>query len=731
MLRDLTTYRLAKSVFILTLIFIVFTPVIIRSQLSKDDLGKAISIEKLQHPYLYFTNEEKPLLLERIKTEEQYKNIWNALLAEGHRFVKMPFEKKALIEPEHPRYETDGDEVSYASEIMRGATTLSFLYQMTGNVEYAKRGIEFAIAIVDLPEWVNGAHRFDIIYPRVWPWNVPDDQVCFSFDITSAAKARTLAIVYDWLYPALTLQERDKIRNGLLEKAITRVRGNYEFFWWSQSYRCNWAAVCYSGLGVAAMTLLKESPQLLDVVAECYNRLNLVFDQIGDEGGWQEGRGYYGFMLEHSVYFMDPLKRLSNGKYNLFNHRKIYSHPFDFPLYSLTAAFEDSDGGPVGSSTLVNKFVTETGNNTAAWYRNNILRSRSGNSRDGNIFDIIWPQSKVTPIEPEQKSMLFKNIDWTMMRSNFLDPASVTIAAKAGFNNDPHHGHLDCGQFILTYQNVPFISEPGRMRYDEFYFNEDRYEYPYASSLGHNVVFVNGEEQIIAKKKNQPWKEGIGGKVLDFQTNAKRDYVLMDPTRAYPNSELKKWRRSIILEKPNITVVLDEVGANPGSEIKTRFFPGVGVPTNIEMDQRALTRVLANPNSNLAARIAGGGGEYKLMSNYVLLTDNRKHSMVLIPLVLDGNFKLVEDKIPTMPVTADARLTWFQFIETVTKAKSNLSFIATIILPVGDQKEAETIVKTAKINQISPNQIEVSIDIASGNYKWLYEKSKDGYVLKD
>ena len=38
---------------------------------------------------------------------------------------------------------------------------------------------------------------------------------------------------------------------------------------------------------------------------------------------------------------------------------------------------------------------------------------------------------------------------------------------------------------------------------------------------------------------------------------------LLDPTDAYPKKELKKWRRHIILEKPAITVVLDEV---PGSD---------------------------------------------------------------------------------------------------------------------------------------------------------------------
>jgi len=101
----------------------------------------------------------------------------------------------------------------------------------------------------------------------------------------AADRASTIATVYDWVYPVLTKWERDKLRNGLLEKAITRVRGNYDFFWLSSAYRCNWSAICYSGLGISALSLLKVNPQLVDVISEAYNRIGLTFDQIGGDGG--------------------------------------------------------------------------------------------------------------------------------------------------------------------------------------------------------------------------------------------------------------------------------------------------------------------------------------------------------------------------------------------------------------------------------------------------------------
>jgi hypothetical protein len=45
----------------------------------------------------------------------------------------------------------------------------------------------------------------------------------------------------------------------------------------------------------------------------------------------------------------------------------------------------------------------------------------------------------------------------------------------------------------------------------------------------------------------------------------------------------------------------------------------------------------------------------------------------------------------------------------VTKAISNTLVIVTIMLPVEGQKEAESIVKSARVVQASPTQIEITV----------------------
>src|SRR6185369_4801070 len=168
--------------------------------------------------------------------------------------------------------------------------------------------------------WVQSAHYFEIIYSRVWPYGAKDDRVVFTYDITASATSQRMSYIYDWLYPALTKAQRDRIRSALLEKAITRVRGNYDYFWWATAYKCNWSGICHTGLGLAALTLLHEDPQLIDVVARSHEGVSAMLDHIGEDGGWQEGRGYWAFGLGESVRFIEALKRVTGGQLNLFQH---------------------------------------------------------------------------------------------------------------------------------------------------------------------------------------------------------------------------------------------------------------------------------------------------------------------------------------------------------------------------------------------------------------------------
>ena len=269
-------------------VFILFSFVAaVNAQITSEHIARSLK-KNLQHPYLYFTEQEKPAILERIENDPECRAIMDRLLAECNRLLYTPVEIPLPRQLRDSRFDTSGKFLGLYGSYRTAAHNLAFLYQMTGEEKYARKSFEFAEALCDMDTWVIRACQFPKAYKRVSPWKARQDKVVFTFAIVASSTAGQMAAVYDWLYPALDKVQRDRIRGALLEKAIIQVRGNYDYHWWSTAYRCNWCTWCNNGLGLAALALLTEDPQLTDVVAESYNRISNTLNEIGMDGGWRE-----------------------------------------------------------------------------------------------------------------------------------------------------------------------------------------------------------------------------------------------------------------------------------------------------------------------------------------------------------------------------------------------------------------------------------------------------------
>ncbi len=654
------------------------------------DISSALA-KNLAHPYLYFTDAEKPAILARIETEPARRAQFDRMLAEANRLLYTPV-TEPKPENRDSRFDLASDFLSVTGGYRSAAVTLAFVYQMTGEEKYAKKSFEFAKELCELRTWVMRACQFPKAYPRVSPWNVPDEKLVFTFDIIAADFASDLGMVYDWTYPALNREERDWLRAGLLEKAIVQVRGNYDYHWWATAYKCNWCTWCNGGLGIAALALLAEEPRLTDVVAESYDRITKTLDQIGPEGGWEEGGSYWAQTVKMPILFGDALKRMTGGKFNLFTHPRLVKNPVNLPLYMSyppehrQVNFADAGAYSIGSPRIYNKIALETGDPAAAWLRNTWYGDEST-----DLFDIIWPRHAVKPALPAQASLHFTAEGWTVMRSDFTDPEKVTVACKAGRNCDPHHGHLDVGQFCVYWRGKAFITDLGNATYDEKYFDAEKYDTPQASSIGHNLIFVNGERQITGKLKDRPMDFSIGGKILEFRLGNVRDYTLLDATDAYPKRHLKGWRRSVILDKPAVTVVVDEVSCAPGSEIEAWF--------HSDADQ-------------------------KVRDGFTLL-ETKEGTMALIP-VIPEKWSFRPGRHAYQALQKQAAFKWIPYNGTVLHAKDSRTVLAHVILPVVDATEAAKVAKSMR----RAGDFSLSFDYRGKKHEFRFARKDGGLMME-
>ena len=195
--------------------------------------------------------------------------------------------------------------------------------------------------------------------------------------------------------------------------------------------------------------------------------------------------------------------------------------------------------------------------------------------------------------------------------------------------------------------------------------------------------------------RKQPYNYDIGGEVLEFRSSDKRDYVIMDPSDAYPKKELKGWRRHVTLDKPVVTFVLDEVSARPGAEIEARFHPG---------------------------------NDMEIHDRYVML-HGEKGKMALIP-VIDGGFTIRPGRHACQPVNATRRFFWVRYFGTVVNAGSGKTIIGTIVLPVTDDSEASKIAQSVKRTVDSSGNLEVSFKKGGKTYRYSFKNGSDGLVLE-
>ena len=133
-----------KKAFFYCIFLLAFIPFNTNAQISKADIDKAIDISSLKHPYLYFTEEEKPALIKRINTDPESNNIFRKLEAEAKMWLAMPVDNTIPVQGKNTRagwteFDTDGKYAKFYKTNRNNAFHLAFLYQMTGEQKYATK----------------------------------------------------------------------------------------------------------------------------------------------------------------------------------------------------------------------------------------------------------------------------------------------------------------------------------------------------------------------------------------------------------------------------------------------------------------------------------------------------------------------------------------------------------------------------------------------------------------
>ncbi len=476
------------------------------------------SLPAAPHPRVLLNAELLKDLRRRVKEEERSRETAEAIVksADGlvERYAKgVPPEERASIER--------------GRNLTGRAETVAMAYLLTDDPKYAHEAAKLIAAARDWSTWVLEFHKGMVA------------------DLGTAGALRHFGVAYDWAYQGMTEEERQTCRDTIKIGLDLWLKGVAEGIWWGRSFRSNWCAVCCGGGGLAGIALLGENPDAPKVIAEAYPRIVKFLNEGGEDGGWPEGTGYWGYGVSHAALFADALKIVSEGASDLFQHPYL-KITWQFPLYMYcppngTINFADC-GYHRPNPQLTLEIGKETENPYAVWY----YRLRPGRS----TLDLLWDREALEAREPGDlpQSIHFRGIDWAVLRSGWGTDA--TIFGLRGGNNGENHGMLECGNFVINSRGERLIMDYGAMKYTHEYFSGKRWGFYRANSHGSNVVLVDDQDQLPGR--------AAAGEITDFFTSESLDYLRLDATKAYPEFVKQMERRTLFI-KPDLFVMLDNV----------------------------------------------------------------------------------------------------------------------------------------------------------------------------
>lgn len=183
----------------------------------------------------------------------------------------------------------------------------------------------------------------------------------------------------------------------------------------------------------------------------------------------------------------------------------------------------------------------------------NLLRDEEGQPAALRAIPGMINPTKIKPEKPSSfpNDAVFRGVGWAALHSDIASPEEdLMVVFKSSPYGGVSHSYNDQNSFqILCGGTV--LARPGGLRWPH---HGSPFHTRYSQqTLAQNAILVNGE--------GQQWGGAPHcGKIVDFESIQQVGYVCGDATPAY-GELLNRWRRHVILLRPSIVCIVDDLEA--------------------------------------------------------------------------------------------------------------------------------------------------------------------------
>ena len=511
------------------------------------------------HPRIYFTND----IIEATQAKISYNmsEIWTHIKEEIDNRISTPPQSLPGQNP----MRIYGETLPY----------FAVGYMMTHDTLYLRYAKKWLLNVVRMDKWGNQE------------------------DLGGSHMVYGVSLAYDWLYHELTETERDEVVNRL--KIQVNLLRNPSL-WWKYKALQNHLWINTTAIGIAGFALYEIDDEAKEWIQEANDKLNWVLNYLSPDGSSPEGIGYLQYGLEYLMKYFDASHDLLGEEYG-----DVF---FDSPYFHNCAAFIIHNFCPreawgygwkdgsvqlnwgdvkrypwYGPDYLLQKCAAETGDHYAQWFAKEVMES-SVDHAVSSWLSLIWYDPNIHHIPPYDLPTFyhFDDIDIAIMRSDWSGHESLLFfKSSPGMGHHFYtlpdslinmstsgngHAHYDANSFMIFSHGEWLAIDPG---------------YTYKKlTRNHNTIIVNGKGMINdgttwgefrTYGPDKPHLISYGeehmAEIIHTESNAVYDYVIGDASTVYDEAaQLNKYIRHMVYFKPDVYMVIDELGADVKSDFE-------------------------------------------------------------------------------------------------------------------------------------------------------------------
>jgi len=442
-------------------------------------LSKTFQSSLPAHPRLLFRKEQIPDLEKKADSCPELRLVRDSILTEANATLTKPPLKRIM----------DGRRLLQVSrDCLHRVTTLALAWQLTGDKRYSRRAADEMLNVAAFSDW-NPSHFLDVA------------------EMTAA-----LGLGYDWLYDVLDPEDRQKIREAIVQKGLNpSFAGNSS---WARGTN-NWNQVCNGGLTLGALAIAEDEPELAaKIVARAVEGLPFVLKGYAPDGVYPEGPVYWNYGTTFNVLFLAAIESALGTDFGLGRARGfLESATFMRHVTGPTGLFHNfsdcGEGGEVAPALFW--FASKTNDPSVASLQRARITDGPGKTGAGRArffpFLLLW-------LTPAAQNSAPKLLDWVGQGPNPVayfrsdwSPDAAFAGIKAGSPSE-NHGHMDAGSFVFDALGERWVRDLGAQGYTDIEKRginlwsmkqkSPRWSIFRLSNLGHSTLVIDGALQNVA-----------------------------------------------------------------------------------------------------------------------------------------------------------------------------------------------------------------------------------------